>query len=85
MPNDHDDWHKQRKIATLPGVRTDAVTVLARTLEKAQAGKVASVFISIEWNDTTVEADWSNMKIMTLCYHQQCLQHAVQRELFPDE
>ena len=85
MPNDDPNWPRNRKVSTLPGVRADAVTVLARTLDKAQQGKIRSVLISIEWQDTTTECDWSSMKNDTLCYHAVTMQHQVQMEMFTRE
>lgn len=82
MPSD-DEWYRQRKISTLPGVRADAATILARTLEKANAGKIKSVVISIEWTDTTHASDWSNMKINELAMHGLCIQRHIQAEIFP--
>lgn len=77
MPN---EWTRQRKIATLPGVRVDAVTSLARSLDKAQQGKVKSVCISIEWEDGTFATDYSCMKMSTLCMHVASLQIDMQDE-----
>jgi hypothetical protein len=74
------DWNKQRKIATLPGVRIDAVTSLSRTLDKAQQGRVKSVCISIEWDDGTFATDYSNMKMSTLCMHVASLTIDMQEE-----
>ncbi len=85
MPNDDPNWPKNRKVATLPGIRADAVTVLARTLDKAQQGKILSVVVSIEWQDSTTELDWSSMKNSTLCYHAVTMQEQVQREMFTRE
>lgn len=80
-----DDWTKQRKISTLPGIKVDAVTVLARTLDKAQQGQLASVFISIEWNDSTFSSDWSNMKRFQLAMHESFTHNQIQLELWDSD
>jgi hypothetical protein len=55
-------WLKKRKIASLPGVMVDPVMVLARTLEKAQAGEIEACSIVVRWKDGTHDTDWSQMK-----------------------
>lgn len=62
-------WRRRRKIVHLPGTVRDAVTALASTLEKAQAGLINSVYIGIEWEDGTFVGDWSNMSRPTLAAH----------------
>ena len=62
-------WRKQRKIASLPGVRHDAVTVLARALEMAQAGLIRSVVVSMEWDDRSFGDNTSTMDKHTLAAH----------------
>lgn len=63
-------WKRQRKIATLPTARVDATLALARVLEKAQAGQIASVYIGIEWKDGgSFCGDYSSMNHKTLAMH----------------
>lgn len=63
------DWLRRRKIAQLPGTTRTAVNALAATLEKAQAGKVKSVYIGIQWEDDTFCGDWSAMPRKDLAVH----------------
>lgn len=66
-------WSRIRKIARLGGknplVRVDALQVAAATLEKVQAGRIKSLFVSIEWDDSTFASDWSEMKSSQLVAH----------------
>jgi len=79
---DNNEWQRQRKVTTLPGIKTDAATVLARTLDKAQQGKLKSVFISIQYHDDTYTADWSNMKRFELAMHESSAHNMIQMELW---
>lgn len=76
------DWKKTRKVASMPGVVHDAVTVLARTLDKAQQRHIKSVLIGIEWNDDTFTAEWSSQATSTLAMHSVVLQRKVSDECF---
>jgi hypothetical protein len=74
IPNDNwDVWGRIRKIARLAGknpkIRICPVQVAAATLEKAQAGRMASIFVSIEWDDGTHSSDWCQMKSSQLTAH----------------
>lgn len=60
-------WHRIRKISRLPGARLAPETVLASTLEKSK--QIKSVYISIEWEDSTFVADWSSMPRSALATH----------------
>lgn len=62
-------WYYLRKIASLPKARRTPEVSLAQTLEKANAGKIKSVYIGIEWSDGTFCGDWSNMTLQTLAFH----------------
>lgn len=63
------NWLRQRKIAFLNNTRRTPLVALAQTLEKAQAGKIKSVYISIQWEDDTFASDWSQMKRAELLMH----------------
>lgn len=75
------DWERQRKIATLPNCRLTAEVCLARTLEKAQAGRIKSVYIGIEFDDGSFDSDWSSMKCTDLATHAAIAQHMAIQEL----
>lgn len=68
-----------------PSARVTPELSLLRTLEKARAGRIKSVYISIEWDNETIGADWSQMKIATLCQHKIAMDRYVQQELFPQD
>ncbi len=63
------EWIRQRKIAWLKGTKRTPDVALAQTLEKAQAGRIHSVYIGIEWDDGTFTGDWSQMKTTDLLMH----------------
>lgn len=63
------DWLRQRKIAFLQHTKRTPLVALAQTLEKAQAGKIKSVYIGIQWEDDTFVADWSSMTRSELASH----------------
>jgi hypothetical protein len=77
-------WRKKRKIARLPGIKVDPVTVLAQTLEKARNGQLKSVYIGLQWEDDSFDADWSTMKRSDLCTHAVVAQHHAQSEIGKD-
>lgn len=79
------DWPKRRKVSTLPGVKPDAVTVLARTLDKAQQGELKSVYISLQWKDDSYSSDWSSMQRFELAMHQSFIHNDAQLELWGPE
>ena len=62
-------WERQRKISTLPNCRVTPDVALARSLEKAKAGKIKSVYIGIQFEDGSFDADWSLMAISELATH----------------
>jgi hypothetical protein len=72
-PAPQPDWYKIRKIVRLagwnPAIRVDPVQVAAATLEKAKAGRIKSLFVSIIWNDETLAYDYSEMKNSELTAH----------------
>lgn len=69
----------------MPGVVHDAVTVLARTLDKAQQKRIKSVLIGIQWDDETFSAEWSSQSTSNLCMHSVALQRKVSDECFGTE
>lgn len=53
----------------MPNVPSTPEMVLSRTLDKAQQGRVKSVYISIEWETGQIASDWSDMPVEKLCLH----------------
>ena len=51
----------------LEGCETPEI-VLARTLEKAQAGMVEAVIVSILWKDTSISSDFSQISNSNAVY-----------------
>jgi hypothetical protein len=58
--------------------------VLARTMEKCAAGKIRSVYIGIEFDDETFDADWSQMLCSKLTTHAMVAQKLAMDELKPE-
>lgn len=77
-------WKRQRKIAQLPGTTRTAVNALASTLEKAQAGKIKSIYIGIQWDDDTFCGDWSSMPRKDLAVHALIAQQNALNEIQQD-
>lgn len=64
------EWKQERKIAHIgEHVKRDAVVTLAQSLEKATAGKIKSVMVSIQWDDDTLSCDFSQMPRSALVSH----------------
>ena len=59
-------WKKERKIVTHPSAEITPQIVLARSLDKAK--KMRGVIVVIQWDDHTVDCDWSNMRLSDLCF-----------------
>lgn len=74
-------WRRKRKIAQLPSAERAVVTALASTMEKAQAGHVKSVYIGIQWEDDTFDADWSSMTRADLAAHALVAQSKAMKEI----
>ncbi len=75
-------WLRQRKIAFLNHTKRTPVVALAQTLEKAQAGKIKSVFICIQWeDDDSFDSDWSQMPRSALLMHAYHAQHVIHAEV----
>ena len=69
------DLRAQRKILHLPSTPLTPEVVLARTLEKCPS--IKNVAVMIEWDDTDVSCDWSNMRMRDLVYLERCLQQRI--------
>lgn len=54
----------ERKLIQLPGTAPSVEVVLHRTLNKLD--RIKSVTIVIQWDDDTLDADWSTMKTSEL-------------------
>lgn len=63
--SDSGSWRQRRKIVRLPGVVLTPEAVAASTLEMSREGLIKSVVVAIQWEDGTVDLDWSNMKADT--------------------
>lgn len=78
-------WERIRKIARLagwnPAIRIDPVQVAASTLEKAKAGRIKSILVSIEWDDESFSTDWCQMPRRCLLGHAFNIQTTVQDEI----
>lgn len=72
---DNPEWRRKRKIVALPDKSVGPEVVLARTLEKATAGHIKSVYIAIEWTDGGFNNDWSTMKTTDMMMHQKVLEY----------
>ena len=55
-----------KKIFHLPGTRLSATTVLYRTVEKLP--RIKSVVVGIQWDDGSVDMDWSQMTVADLVW-----------------
>ncbi len=83
-------WQRVRKIAHLPGTKLTPEVVLARTLEKAQAGRIKSVVVVVEWmdggeDDQNFAVDWSNMPVGTMLCHAALLDAKAKNVFMPKE
>lgn len=75
------NWLRERKIAFLNHTKRTPVVALAQTLEKAQAGKIKSIYISIQWEDDSYDSDWSQMKRSELLMHAYQAQSDITKEM----
>lgn len=79
-------WQRTRSIATLPNAKLTPTVVLARSLEKAQHGKIKSTWIGIEWSaDSTFDYDYSSMAVHDLGMHRLVLERRLQRVAFGED
>lgn len=78
-------WENTRKISRMggynPAIKVCPVQVAAATLEKAESGRIASIFVSIVWQDGTLACDWSQMPRSQLISHAFNAQATVQDEV----
>lgn len=78
-------WERIRKIVRMAGynprIVIDPVQVAASTLEKAKAGRIQSLMVSIEWDDGSFSADWCQMQRRNLLGHAFNIQTTVQDEV----
>ena len=80
------DWKMQRKIVSLPGIGVTPQVALARTLEKHE--HIKSVFISIEWTNGAIAADFSSLSIPILAahaLHTQYVANQIMHSVAPDD
>jgi hypothetical protein len=67
--HDNPEWRKNRKVITFPGNPATPLQVLARTFDKAQQGKLKSVYVAIQWADGSFNNDWSTMSTTDMMMH----------------
>lgn len=76
-------WQKVRTLTTLPNARLTPVVVLARTLEKAQHGKLTSVYMGLQWADRDqFDYDYSLMSVRDLSMHRLVIERRLQNVAF---
>lgn len=68
------------KVVHLPGTKLTPEVVLHRTLQKLDS--IAGVVVLIQWKDSTVDVDWSNMKLSELAFASVILQKTVVDQVF---
>ena len=70
----------ERKIIHLPGTKLTPEVVLHRTLTKLP--HIKSVVVVIQWDDGSVECDWSSMMVSDLCMGAMALDEEARKELY---
>lgn len=76
-------WTKTRTISTLANVKLTPTVVLARTLEKAQHGKLKSVWIGMQWADLDeFTYDSSLLAVRDLAMHRLVLERRLTNVAF---
>ena len=70
----------ERKIIHLPGTKLTPEVVLHRTLTKL--AHIKSVVVVIQWDDDSVDCDWSSMKVSELCMGAMALDEEARKELY---
>lgn len=79
-------WQQVRTISTLPNTRLTPTVVLGRTLEKAQRGKLKSVYIGLHWADRDEFAyDYSSMSVRDLSMHRLVLERRLTNVAFESD
>lgn len=71
------------KVEHLPGTRLDPRVVLHRTLDKID--RIKAVVIVIQWDDDTMDCDWSQMKVSELCLAEKVLARHVSNTMWNQE
>lgn len=76
-------WPRVRTLSTLPNTRLTPTVVLARTLEKAQHGKLKSVYVGLHWADRDeFDYDYSLMPVRDLSMHRLVIDRRLQNVAF---
>lgn len=76
-------WQKTRTIATLSNTKLTPTVVLARSLEKAQHGKIRSAWVGIHWADSDqFDYDCSLMPVRDLSLHRLVLERRLNNVAF---
>lgn len=78
MSEDAAPYHP--KLVHLPGTQLTPEVVLHRTLNKLE--HIQNVTLIIEWQDGTMDVDWSQQKVSTLCMGLKVLDGIVNEVLF---
>lgn len=68
MDKDMSEWRRKRKIVRMPGVKLTPASVAASTLEMAKGGLVKNLVVAIEWQDGSVNVDWSLMPMSSAAW-----------------
>jgi hypothetical protein len=80
MMSDESNAPFERKIIHLPGTKLTPEVVLHRTLTKLP--HIKSVVVVIQWDDGSVECDWSSMMVSDLCMGAMALDEEARKELY---
>lgn len=70
----------ERKIIHLPGTRLTPEVVLHRTLTKT--ARIKSIVVVIQWDDDSIDCDWSSMKVSDLCMGAMVLDEEARKEMY---
>lgn len=79
--SDNSEYHP--KLVHLPHTRLTPEVVLFRTVNKLS--KIKAVAVVIQWDDDTMDCDWSQMKVSELCMASIVLSEKAKEVLFPDQ
>lgn len=67
----------------LPGTKLSPEVVIHRTLDKLS--RIKNVIVIIQWDDNTMDCDWSQMKVSELSMAALVLQHNAMNQLIKDD
>lgn len=70
-------------VVHLPGTQLTAEVVLHRTLGKLD--RIKNVIVVIQWDDDTMDIDWSQMKASELCMASVLLHKTAENEIVTNE